>query len=161
MKNLMLVVITGFLLVACSSTDRNSEENVKLVTNYVQAVENLDYNAMDDILDESYIGIGPSKGDSINKENAIKNWKQNVENLYEKISYSKNRNIAVSTPEGEWVSNWADLTITYKGSGEQVSILSNTIYQIENGKIVKSITFYNEADVLEQLGYVFINPDDL
>lgn len=157
----MLVVITGFLLVACSSTDRNSEENVKLVTNYVQAVENLDYNAMDDILDESYIGIGPSKGDSINKENAIKNWKQNVENLYEKISYSKNRNIAVSTPEGEWVSNWADLTITYKGSGEQVSILSNTIYQIENGKIVKSITFYNEADVLEQLGYVFINPDDL
>ncbi|MCA0931976.1 ester cyclase [Lutimonas saemankumensis] len=161
MKNLILVMITGFLLVACSSSDMKSEENVKLVTNYVKAVENLDYNAMDDILDENYIGIGPSKSDSINKENAIKNWKQNVENLYEKITYSKNRNIAVSTPEGEWVSNWADLTITYKGSGKQVSILSNTIYQIENGKIVKSITFYNEADALEQLGYVFINPDDL
>lgn len=161
MKNLILVMITGFLLVACSSSDMKSEENVKLVTNYVKAVENLDYNAMDDILDENYIGIGPSKSDSINKENAIKNWKQNVENLYENITYSKNRNIAVSTPEGEWVSNWADLTITYKGSGKQVSILSNTIYQIENGKIVKSITFYNEADALEQLGYVFINPDDL
>ena len=161
MKNFMLVMITGFLLVGCSTSDMRSEENVKLVTNYVKAVENLDYNAMDDILDENYLGIGPSKSDSINKENAIKNWKHNVDNLYEKISYSKNRNIAVSTPEGEWVSNWSDLTITYKESGKQVSILSNTIYQIENGKIVKSITFYNEADALEQLGYVFINPDDL
>ena len=161
MKNIALVLITGFLLVACSSSDKSSQENVKLVTKYVKAVENLDYNAMDDILSDEYLGIGPSKGDSINKENAIKNWKNNVENLYENISYSKNRNISVNTPEGEWVSNWADLTITYKGSGKQVSILSNTIYQIENGKIVKSITFYNEADVLEQLGYVFINPDDL
>ena len=154
-------MITGFLLVSCSSSDKKSEENVKLVTNYVNAVENLDYSAMDGILDDDYVGIGPSREDSINKENAIKNWKNNVENLYEKISYSKNRNIAVNTPEGEWVSNWADLTITYKGSGKQVSILSNTIYQIQDGKIIKSITFYNEADALEQLGYVFINPDDL
>lgn len=161
MKNLVLVVVTGFLLVACSSSNKRSQENVELVTKYVKAVENLDYNAMDDILADGYIGIGPSKSDSINKENAIKNWKQNVKNLYENISYSKNRNISVNTPEGDWVSNWADLTITYKGSGEKVSILSNTIYQIENGKIVKSITFYNEADALEQLGYVFINPDDL
>ena len=31
----------------------------------------------------------------------------------------------------------------------------------KNGKIIKSLTFYNEADALEQLGYVFINPEDL
>jgi hypothetical protein len=39
--------------------------------------------------------------------------------------------------------------------------MANTIYQIKDNKIVKSYTFYNEADVLEQLGYVFINPNDL
>lgn len=160
MRNLILVSLLTLILYSCGSND-NSKENVALIESYVQAVQDLDFTAMDHILDDQYIGIGPSKGDSINKENAIKNWKQNVENLYEKIEYSKNMNIAVKTPEGEWVSNWADLTITYKGSGNQVSILSNSIYQIKNGKILKSITFYNEADVLEQLGYVFINPEDL
>ena len=101
MKNLILVMITGFLLVACSSSDIKSEENVKLVTNYVKAVENLDYNAMDDILDENYIGIGPSKSDSINKENAIKNWKQNVENLYENISIRSGRFPSIRNPASD------------------------------------------------------------
>ena len=154
-----MVVAIGLLL-ACQPADP-SKENVQLIDNYIKAVENLDYDAMDEILDDSYVGVGPSRGDSINKKDAIKNWKTNVENLYEKIHYSKSQNIAVKTPEGEWVSNWADLTIVYKNSNEEISILANTVYQIKNGKIVKSLTFYNEADALEQLGYVFINPDDL
>ena len=162
MRKLFFILIAGCLIYSCSdSSSKASKENVALIEKYVQAVENLDYDAMDAILDDNYLGVGPSKGDSINKIDAIKNWKNNVEHLYEKISYSKNRNIAVTSPEGEWVSNWADLTITYKKDKKQISILSNTIYQIENGKIIKSITFYNEADALEQLGYVFINPEDL
>ena len=160
MKKLILVVFVVGLLSSCTPNDP-SKENVLLIQNYIQAVENLDYDAMSNILDDSYVGIGPSRGDSIHKEQAIMNWKSNVENLYEKISYSKSQNIAVKTPEGEWVSNWADLTIVYKGSNKTISILANTVYQIENGKIVKSLTFYNEADALEQLGYVFINPEDL
>ena len=160
MKKIFLFVLTIGMFASCAPSDP-SKENVVLINNYVKAVENLDYDAMDNILDDSYIGIGPSRGDSISKDEAISNWKANVENLYEKISYSKSRNIAVKTPEGEWVSNWADLTIVYKESGKSFSILANTIYQIENGKIVKSLTFYNEADALEQLGYVFINPEDL
>jgi hypothetical protein len=160
MKNLFIVMLMAVLITSCAPNDP-SKENVKLIQNYIQAVENLDYDAMDLILDDSYVGVGPSRGDSVSKTQAITNWKSNVENLYEKISYSKSQNIAVKTPEGEWVSNWADLTIVYKGSHETISILANTVYQIENGKIVKSLSFYNEADALEQLGYVFINPEDL
>ena len=160
MKKFILVAFMIVLTLSCAPNDP-SKDNVLLIQNYIEAVESLDYDAMDNILDESYLGIGPSRADSINKENAIINWKNNVENLYEKISYSKSKNLAVKTDEGEWVSNWADLTITYKSDQKQVSILANTIYQIKDGKIVKSITFYNEADALEQLGYVFINPDDL
>lgn len=160
MKNLFIIALLTVLFWSCTSAD-STKDNIALIENYIEAVENLDYEAMDVILDDEYLGIGPSRGDSINKENAIKNWKRNVNELYEKIEYSKNRNIAVTTPEGEWVSNWADLTITYRTNQKQVSILANTIYQIKDGKIIKSITFYNEADVLEQLGYVFINPEDL
>lgn len=160
MKNLFLIAILTTLFWSCNSTD-STKKNIELIESYIEAVENLDYEVMDLVLDDQYLGIGPSKGDSINKENAIKNWKQNINELYEKIEYSKSKNIAVITSEGEWVSNWADLTITYKTNQKQISILANTIYQIKDGKIIKSLTFYNEADALEQLGYVFINPEDL
>jgi hypothetical protein len=49
----------------------------------------------------------------------------------------------------------------YKKDQKEVTVWTNTVYKIENNKITKSFTFYNEADVLEQLGYVFINPDNL
>lgn len=160
MKNFLLTILLVSCLSSCSTTD-SSKENIELINNYVDAVENLDFDAMDDLLDDNYIGIGPSRNDSVNKEQAIINWKNNIENLYEKISYSKSKNIAVKTDQGEWVSNWADLTIVYKESNKEVSLLVNSIYLIKNGKIVKSLTFYNEADALEQLGYVFINPEDL
>lgn len=160
MKKIFLAALMIGFFLSCAPNDP-SKENVALIENYIEAVENLDYDAMDKILDETYIGIGPSRNDSINKEQAIINWKNNVAHLYEKISYSRSQNIAVKTNEGEWVSNWADLTIVYKDDQKEISILANTVYEIKNGKIIKSLTFYNEADALEQLGYVFINPEDL
>jgi hypothetical protein len=120
---------------------------------------------MENMLDDSYTGYGPSSNDSTDKALAVSNWKANVEDLYESISYDKSRNLAQFIPDGEnageWVSNWAELSIVYKKDQKKVKLMTNTIYKIENGKIVKSYTFYNEADVLEQLGYVFINPNDL
>ncbi|MDZ4747926.1 MAG: hypothetical protein SH808_05525 [Saprospiraceae bacterium] len=58
---------------------------------------------------------------------------------------------------GEWVGNWAELTIGYQDGGS-VTIWANTDYLIENGKIIRSLTFYNEADALRQLGYTIIAP---
>ena len=102
-----------------------AEENMKLITAYLKAVENLDYDAMGEILDDNYPGIGPSRTDSIYKDQAISNWKNNVEHLYEKISYSKSKHFAVKTNEGEWVSNWAGRTIFYKSDKKEISILAN------------------------------------
>ena len=82
-----------------------------------------------------------------------------------KIKYNSSRNTSETIPDGhnkgEWVSNWSELHIVYKNDKGAVTIWANTIYEIENNKIVKSYTFYNEADVLRQLGYVFINPNNL
>lgn len=160
MKTIFLLALMVSLNWSCATND-SSKENIELIQNYIKAVENLDYDAMDNILDDSYLGVGPSRSDSINKEQAISNWKINVENLYEKISYTKSQNITLKTDQGEWVSSWADLNIVYKDDKKEISILANTLYLIKDGKILKSLTFYNEADALEQLGYVFINPEDL
>jgi len=165
MKKLTYALLLLPLIISCSSNRNNSEKNVALIERYVQSVEDMDYKTMGSLLDDDYFGYGPSFGDSIGKVQAIENWKDNVENLYESIKYNRSRNasetITSGDNQGEWVSNWAELHIVYKNGKGEVNIWANTIYRISNGKINKSYTFYNEADALSQLGYVFINPTDL
>ena len=165
MKKLFFILVIIVVAASCSVQNDKSEANLALVEKYVDAVENLDYSFMETALDDNYMGYGPSHTDSIGKELAIANWKNNIENLYKSVTYNKSRNLANFISEGpnagEWVSNWAELNIVFKEDEKKVTIWANTIYKIENNKIVKSYTFYNEADVLEQLGYVFINPNDL
>ncbi len=165
MKKIALLLLFVATLISCSTNNNNTQENTALVEKYIKSVENLDYKTMESMLDENYIGHGPSVGDSIGKAQTVKNWKNNVETLYESIHYSKSRNIAVNVEsginQGEWVSSWAELKIVYKKDQKEVVIWANTVYKIKDSKIIKSYTFYNEADVLEQLGYVFINPSDL
>ena len=165
MRKLALAILLVPFTIGCTTMSNNNDKNVELIGKYVQAVESMDYDAMDLYLADNYLGMGPSYGDSIGKVAAIENWKYNVENLYERIKYNKSRIVPVTIStgdnQGEWVSNWAELDITYKNGQGEVTIWANAIYLIENGKIVKSITFYNEADALRQMGFVFINPNDL
>lgn len=165
MKQILFLFSLCGLLAACNTADKKAAENVALIDNYVEAVESLNYDLMDSYLADDYWGYGPSRNDSINKEGAVVSWTKNVEDLYEKIDYKASRSMAVTIPDGEnkgeWVSNWAELEITFKEDGAQVTIWSNTVYRIENGKITRSYTFYNEADALEQLGYIFFDPGKL
>jgi len=155
---LLIITLTG-----CSDSNKKSEANIALIGKYVSAVENMDYETMASLLADNYIGYGPSYNDSIGKDQALDNWKFNVENLYQSIKYNKSRNAAVTIPtgpnKGDWVSNWGELHIVYKNNLGEVTIWANTIYKIEKGKIIKSYTFYNEADALRQLGYIFVKPE--
>ena len=165
MKKLLYLTLLLPLMMGCGSIGDNSEKNIALVEKYIAGVENLDFDIMESILADDYQGLGPSIGDSIGKAQTIENWKLNVETLYERIEYQRSRNTAVTITtgdnQGEWVSNWAELYIEYKNDRGAVTIWANSIYEIENMQIVKSYTFYNEADALRQLGYVFYNPNDL
>lgn len=161
-KLLLFSGILSICLISCDSVNQNYEKNIAIVDGYVNAVQQLDYDLMDTFLSDDYMGYGPSVADSINKSDAVVQWKANVDGLYEKINYQNSRSIAVTVPDGEnqgeWVSNWAQLQITFKDGEGQVTIMANTIYKIEDDKISKSYTFYNEADALEQMGYIFFNP---
>ena len=162
MKHAYLIIL-ALLVFACSSSKHS--ENISIVEKYVNSVENLDYSTMEELLADNYQGYGPSVGDTIGKVAALENWKKNIEDLYQKIDYTRSQFAGVTIAEGpnkgDWVANWAELTIEYKDGKGSVKIWANSNYKLEDGKIVKSLTFYNEADVLRQLGYVFINPNDL
>ncbi len=155
MKHFILTICIGIFLISCTSN--NSADNVTLIEKYIQSVESQDYETMEAMLDENYLGLGPSYGDSIRKPAALENWKDNIENLYDNIKYNRSRSAAFTISDGEhqgeWVSNWAELNITYQEGIGEVTIWANTVYQIENAKIIRSVTFYNEADALYQLGF--------
>jgi hypothetical protein len=158
MKNLIIIVALGICLFACTpSSEKINSENIALVKAYVNSVENLDFESMANYLDDNYLGMGPSFGDSIRKEEAVQNWKMNVETLYEKIHYNRSRFASVTIPDGDnqgnWVGNWAEMNIVFKDGMGTVTVWANTNYLVANGKILKTITFYNEADVLRQLGF--------
>ncbi len=166
MKQLIVLTIICTSFFACTTSADNKEKaNLAIAQKYMQAVETSNVAIMDSLLADNYIGYGPSVGDSTNKQQAILNWKDNVDNLYESIKYTRHTELAVTVKEGEvagdWVLNWALLTITYKGGSVPVQLWVNSVYRIENGKIVLSRTFYNEADVLRQLNYTINPPQEI
>jgi hypothetical protein len=166
MKSLIVLALISFSLFACtSSADEKEKANLAIAQKYMQAVETMNVALMDSLLADNYMGYGPSAGDSTNKEDAISNWKYNSENLYESIKYTRHKELAVTVTEGEaigdWVLNWAYLTIKYKVGEVPVNLWVNVVYRIENGKIVHSRTFYNEADVLRQLRYMITPPEKI
>jgi hypothetical protein len=159
MKKIFYLLVIVPLFFSCSLGTQNAD-NIAVIESYIEAVENLDYSTMGSLLDDNYQGLGPSYTDSITKKQALENWKFNAENLYDRIQYNRIQNAPVKITngpnQGDWVSSWAELKITYK-NGDQVTIWANTVYRIENGKILKTFTFYNEADAYRQLGYGFVN----
>lgn len=161
MKQLILFAIIGLGIVSCTSSAAKREKaNLAIAHKYMEAVEAKNVAAMDSLLADNYMGYGPSIADSINKEGAILNWKYLVENLYESVHYTRHKELAMTVSEGEaqgdWVLNWAYLTIKFKDGSGPVNVWVNVVYRIENGKIVHSRTFYNEADVMRQLGYSLV-----
>jgi hypothetical protein len=163
MKHFILLAILGIVLAGCtSSAEKKERENLAIAQKYMKAVETKNISVIDSLLAGNYMGYGPSIGDSINKEGAISNTKFLMENLYESFEYTRHKEVAVTVKEGEamgdWVLNWAYLTIKFKDGRGPVHVWVNIVYRIENGKIVHSRTFYNEADVLRQLGYTIEPP---
>jgi hypothetical protein len=164
MKQLIVLALIGIFLAGCaSSAEKKERDNLAIAEKYMKAVETKNISVIDSLLADNYMGYGPSVGDSINKEGAILNTKFLMENFYESFEYTRHQEVAVTLKEGramgDWVLNWAYLTIKYKDGRGPVHVWVNIVYRIENGKIMFSRTFYNEADVLRQLGYTTVPPD--
>jgi len=163
MRQLILFAAISLSILACNSSatkttsSDKATENLAIADRYRHAVETKDVATMDSLLADNYKGFGPSVGDSVTKVEAIANWKAEVADLYESIEYTRSETLPVTVSEGpiagDWVSNWALLTIKFKDGRGSVQVWVNAAYKIENAKIVRSRTFYNEADVLRQLGY--------
>jgi hypothetical protein len=183
MKHLFLsLLITSWLLSCTSSSDKTnsadtmatadktlpalkqSNENLALINNFLTAIENLDTAAMSLLMADNYKGYGPSIGDSAGKPEILENWKYNFDHHYASIKYTRYQNFATTITEtnvgepGEWVSNSSYCSVKYKDGKGPIFLWVNSIFKIENGKILKSRVFYNEADWSRQMGSGFMKP---
>ncbi len=159
MKNVMMMIVAVVLLTACDNNKAQKEKaaaNVALIGDFLDAIEKKDYESMGEMLAENYMGYGPSVYDSINKEQRIEAWKFNSVNVYESIDFKALQLLPAFVDEGpsagEWISGWANLELWFKNADIPVNIWVNTVYKIEGGKIARSRTFMNEADVMKQMG---------
>src|SRR5690606_38823824 len=115
MRTFFPLSVLGVLLVAvsCDEQNKTDAENIAVIEKYIQAVQAKDTQTMSELLAEDYVGYGPSFSDSTNKEQAIANWNDVAENLYDKIEYTRTVNIAAKVMDGphpgNYVSDWASL----------------------------------------------------
>ena len=106
MKQVVFVIISISLFACATKDDKKEKENLAVAKKYMEAVETKNVATMDSLLAESYIGYGPSVGDSTNKKDALATWKYNAENLYESFEYTRHKELAVSVTEGEAQGDW-------------------------------------------------------
>ena len=161
-----------FAVISCNDTRQPALINeqginmaaVDVVQRYVNAVKHKNVDTMSALLADNYVGYGPSFNDSVTKEDAVANWRNLAGNLYDSIEFTRSVFLPAKLTEdphaGDYVSNWSSVSITYKYGSHKgpVNLLMNVVYRVENGKITMSRAFYDEADVMRQLGYQFIAP---
>ncbi len=163
MKKITSFLSVVVLLFSCGGDKQDiNTDNISVVEKYQKAVEEKDVNAMSALLSDDYMGYGPSYSDSINKTDALTNWKNLAENLYDSIHYTRTVTLAAKLTDGpkpgDYVAEWSSLGIKYKDGKGPVNLNVSVVYRIENGKITLSRTFYDEADAYRQLGYQFVPP---
>ena len=183
MKQFILFTLMTACLLSCNSTANDtskadttsavdktppvsikSDENLALVNKFFAAIENQDTVAMSSLMADNYKGYGPSIGDSAGKHEYLENWKYNFDHYFASIKYNRYQNIAATIANnndaepGDWVSNWTNVSVKYRDGKGPVSIWVNSVFKIENGKILKCRVFYNEADWFRQLGYHLVHP---
>ena len=138
MKALFILIGLIYMITACTPPSDNTAASIEVVKKYLAAVDNNDYSAMESILADDYLGLGPSIDDSTNKEQALASWKWNAENLYESVNYERTQTFGSSIKEGpgagDWAYNWTRVSITYKDGSGPVDLRMNAVYKIENGK---------------------------
>lgn len=160
----ILAALLGVLIISCTNEKQSNQENLEIVEQFQKAFKDHDIESIKSVLADDYVGYGPSLGDSIHKEDALLIWENNLDYIYEKVEMNVAETVSVSNVKeangGQWISSWGKLTVKFRERSNETTIWANQIFLIKDGKIKKSIIFYNEADALRQAGYHYIFKND-
>jgi ketosteroid isomerase-like protein len=174
MKTLKTTMLLAFIiLLALTSTNAqenelkykdvvvenpDAEADMKVVSDYVNALVNNELGKAEKLLAEEFMGYGPAVNDSINKKNTINNWKENHKvRTNQKVGFvTQTFRVLQGDLKGDWVSHWG--TYTFTQNGRNVTIPYQVTARVSNGMINRSTIYFDNLSVQQQLGFEIIPP---
>jgi len=135
-----------------------AEADIKVVSDYVNALVNNEMAKAEQLLTEKYIGYGPAINDSINKQENINSWNQNHKvRTNQKVGFvTQTFRVLQGNLQGDWVSQWGNYTFTQ--NGKEIKLPYQFTARVSNGKIDRSTIYFDNLSILLQLGYTVTPP---
>jgi hypothetical protein len=144
--------------------NQRSPENEGLVSKYIDAIITGDTSAIEGYLADNYKSYGPKIIDSTDRAKTIADYKTNWRLHWRSVEYKRyamlSATIAEGPSAGDWVLDWARVTVNTKDNSPNFTFDLNIALKVKDGKIVQEASFYNEADIFRQLGFTFVPPAD-
>lgn len=172
MKKLFIPAILLFIAAACNQpappaapvVDTVGESNKVIVKQYTDAVVKGDTVAMASFLADNFRAYGPGSNDSTNLENHLKIWKKSWREEFASIDFQSAGLIAFNVPAdgkypGDWVADWALISITYKNGNKPFKFWWHGVYRMKDAKIELNRAFYNVNDFFTQQGFKVTPPE--
>jgi hypothetical protein len=139
----------------------NADKNVLLVNNYLDALARGDMNKARSYLASDYVEYGPAASDSMGLDQTLRNWETALNQRSEQ-AFNQRQLLGVkakSGPDkGDWVLGRGVYHWKVPNTGTQIDIPFQLTAQINGDKMQKAYLYYDQADVLEKLGYQIIPP---
>lgn len=135
-----------------------AEADIKIVTDYVNALVNNKMAKAEMLLAEKYMGYGPAVNDSITKAGTIKEWIENHSTrTNQKIGFvSQTFRVLQGNLKGDWVSQWG--SYSYTENGKDIKIPYQLTALVSNGKIERSTIYFDKLAIVQKLGYELTPP---
>jgi ketosteroid isomerase-like protein len=136
----------------------DAETDMKVVSDYVNALVNNELAKAEKLLAEEFMGYGPAVNDSINKQNNINTWKENHKvRSNQKIGFvTQTFRVLQGDLKGDWVSQWGNYSFTQ--NGKDIKIPYQFTARVSNGMINRSTIYFDNLAVFQQLGYEITPP---
>lgn len=136
-----------------------AEEDLKVVTDYLDAIINNKMDIAESLLADTYVSNGPSNGESSTKAEEIANWKQaHKVRTKQKNEYVVNTwRVLDGNFKGDWVSIWG--TYTFTENGVEIILPYQYTASVDGGKIKAAVIYYDNLAVVTAMGYTLTPPE--
>lgn len=158
LRTALTCALVIFGVVLCQAQSTQQEQHVQLAHSLTEAIVNADFEAMDEVLHEDFMGYGPFISDTLGKKDFISAWKTIWDQQMHSLEFERAATLPHTVKEGplagDWVFDWLETQAHYQEKPDKtVKFRVQLTSRIIDGKIRASVMYYNVADIQKQLGY--------
>jgi ketosteroid isomerase-like protein len=162
MKTVKTLAIALFLCLGLTSFAQESSENptvtedIKVVTDYIDALMANKMDVVSGFIADDHIGSGPANGETQTKAELIASWTENHKvRTNQKNDYVRNSfRVVGGDLAGDWVSVWG--TYSFTQNGTDVVLPYQLTAEVKDGKIQRSVIYCDKLAINTAMGYELV-----